>query len=60
MKLKVTAFLVICFCIGYFGVQKFDAKKLIVLGSGLFTAGALTALVQSLDPKKKTVKRKLN
>jgi hypothetical protein len=45
-------FLVICFCIGYFGVQKFESKKLFWLGGALFLSGAFGLAIQHLPEKK--------
>jgi hypothetical protein len=50
-KIAVTGFLIICFAVGYFGVQKFEARKLVWLGVGLCGCGVLGILIQS-QPKK--------
>lgn len=52
--------IVIGICIGYLGVQKFEAKKLIWLGSGLFLAGVTCQLIESTIPKKKKVRKNVN
>ena len=46
--------------IGYFGVQKFEAKRLIWLGGGLFVTGVACQLIESKIPKKKKVRKNVN
>lgn len=57
VQTKATLFILGCFCLGYFGVQKFNPKPLIAIASGLFISGAIAAPLQIVEFKKKQAKK---